>query len=399
MNLSSFGQNDILCAFVKDNVFDNSASLQNLEFINSQEASVFVEVLLGEVGLPMNFHVQECNEINCSHKRNAYAKMNKNGTRFIVYDNEWFASLDTSETKIESLTILAHEIGHHLAAHTIQRNHKKYVEACKYCRPKSKHFNKEICEKEFSKEYSTYLANRRIQELQADRFAGFIMNYYGASKGEVCNIFNKISKIKDDSNSTHPSLEKRLKAVEEGFELAQEYKIKGKKIDLNDIKRLPIEIDITNKTIVNRNKLISEVSETIRSKPIQYIRKHSKLKVNAAFRGGAGKKIEDRMTNYLGIEKLGNHIISEQPEFEYFKYFNQRIEITYDNKINYNPFPAMHIKNNELFILIFEDEMPTIIYRSKFEKEQISFKEIETLLIEIYNDGLNNKLEKLNNKN
>lgn len=398
-NFILYSQNDVLCAFVVDDIFDNSISSEKLKFSNSQEASVFVEVLLSEVGLPMNFHVKECNEINCTLKRNAYAKMNKNGTRFIVYDNAWFSEIDNNEDNILSLTILSHEIGHHLAAHTIQRNFKKYKEACKYCKQKSKLFNQKVCDEEHSEEYKKYLANRRTQELQADRFAGFIMNYYGAKKQDILNVFKVISKPKEDSLSTHPRQEKRLKAAEEGFDMASDYKKDKKKIDINDIKRLSIDIDLKSKTKLNRNKLISDISKVIRNKPIQYIRNKSDLEITSVSGGNRSSEIKKRIQKYTGSESLNNPIIIDEPKFEYFRYFNLSIQLTHQTGISYNPHPALHIKDDELRILLFEEEIPTIIYRSNFDRDLISLKEIETSLIEIYNDGISNKLEIANGKN
>ena len=141
-----------------------------------------------KVGLPMNFQVNECNESKC--RDNAYASMDRTGTRNITYDNAWFSKIDSSKYKLGSLTILAHEIGHHLAAHTLSLNYRNHLEACSYCHPRSSKYDPIICKAKYHAEYLEYLKQRRSHELQADRFAGFIMAKFGSSYEDIAVIYN-----------------------------------------------------------------------------------------------------------------------------------------------------------------------------------------------------------------
>ena len=122
------------------------------DYSDSKEAKRYIEKLLKLMDLPMGYKVYECAE-KCKNKNNAYATMDINGNRYIVYDNTWLESLDSDSTKIESLTILAHEIGHHLSAHTLSLNYKNHENAFKYCNKKSPHFNQKICNERYMADY------------------------------------------------------------------------------------------------------------------------------------------------------------------------------------------------------------------------------------------------------
>jgi len=66
-------------------------------------------------GLPMNFVV-----CRISHVQNAFATLDKYGNRFIKYDDAFMRRLNRDSTALESMIILAHEIGHHIFFHTAQ---------------------------------------------------------------------------------------------------------------------------------------------------------------------------------------------------------------------------------------------------------------------------------------
>jgi len=105
-----------------------------------------------------------------------------------------------------SLTILAHEVGHHINGHALDLTmfFGKVVE------PKS-------------------LEAKRKQELEADEFAGFIMAKLGAPLKQVESAIALISSDKDDTYSTHPSKNKRLNALRMGYNKARGRTVNNKR--------------------------------------------------------------------------------------------------------------------------------------------------------------------------
>lgn len=397
----TFGQTKHICSL--DNLEYlkkiNIADIDGEEsFKNSKEASEFIEKLLKvlDLDIPMNFTISECRAKDC--KNNAYAAMDIEGNRHIVYDNQWFKSLESGNQKIESLTILAHELGHHLAAHTLSLNYYNHEDAVKYCRPNSISYDKKICEKQYQNEYLQYLRKSRNQELEADRFSGFIMSMYEIRLPDVLSVFKKFSKEKDDTKSTHPSLKKRLAAIEQGYNLAEEKKgNKNLVIDLQKIKGIIFDFKIKNKTNLQKNKIISEIRTHIGKNSIDYISKNGRNDDIQFSRMSGGKSAK---RNKILIDKfIAYHGHQEKPwavdrKNDYFLYLDNSISILYNSKINYSPLPAIHIKDGILKILIFgETKYPKIVYTCPFDKDIISYKEIESIFIEIYSVGIQRAIE------
>jgi hypothetical protein len=106
--------------------------------------------------------------------------------RIIVFDSEFIQLLDFKRNNDwSSISILAHEIGHHLCGHTIPTDGN--------------------------------LEKRRNEELQADEFSGHILKLLGANLSDAQKAVRSISSNDDDRNSTHPNLSKRLRAIEKGY--------------------------------------------------------------------------------------------------------------------------------------------------------------------------------------
>jgi hypothetical protein len=142
-------------------------------FTNNERACREIEKIMNLAGLPTTFTVCKAENIG-----NAYAAMDSDGVRFIVYDEEFLRRFDADSSRIETVTALAHEIGHHLSGHTLMLGLQDYqTGVAKYCEVGSKDFNKSRC----NELKLSYLRECRHQELEADRFAGFIMYKYGAT--------------------------------------------------------------------------------------------------------------------------------------------------------------------------------------------------------------------------
>lgn len=149
-------------------------------FSTRPEVSIAVENIVKRSGLKQNFYVMECpNTDNCF-------AATRNGERLIVYDSRFFNRLNTvTKTDWAAMSILAHEIGHHLQGHTIKSGGSDHT-----------------------------------RELEADEFSGFVMYQMGANLSEAQSAINSVTP--EYTTSTHPPRSLRLKAIEQGYNNAME---------------------------------------------------------------------------------------------------------------------------------------------------------------------------------
>jgi hypothetical protein len=78
------------------------------------------------------------------------------------------------------MTLLAHEIGHHINGHTNRKG-----------------------------------GDKLLMELQADEFAGYVMHKLGATLLQAQNVMFYIARTED--SKTHPARNLRLLAIEKGW--------------------------------------------------------------------------------------------------------------------------------------------------------------------------------------
>ena len=178
--LISFGQNN--------KGIQMCLALQSNGFISNLEAEEALDLIMNVSGLNKNFILAPCDNIE-----NAYA-IRFNNERYIIYDKDFMDEID-GVSKWRNLTILAHEVAHHL------NNHPLEVRLANSADRKS-------------------LAEKRRQELEADEFAGFIMARLDGPLKEVLAAVSSISNNKDDTYSTHPSRDKRINAIRKGYKRA-----------------------------------------------------------------------------------------------------------------------------------------------------------------------------------
>ena len=162
------------------------SSMQGSASFSSDESIAALDEILNTVGASRRFQLLSCENIN-----NAVA-ITLQGVRYILYDPEWIALLDYSQDWAGRF-ILAHEVGHHINGHTIDA----------------------VVMMGDQKPVPLY--KKRIQELEADKFAGFVMAKLGATLTQTLNAINQMSNEGDDSNSTHPSKSKRIAAATAGY--------------------------------------------------------------------------------------------------------------------------------------------------------------------------------------
>lgn len=153
------------------------ASLRS-DFASVYEASSYINTMLDRINWQQNFQVREQNGIN-----NAYATISR-GQRYIVYDNRFLERLDSyAGTKWASISVLAHEMGHHYYNHML-----------------------------------TGSGSTPPKEVEADFFSGYVMAKMGAGLEEAKAAMSKIAS--PEQSSSHPAKADRLNAITKGWNSA-----------------------------------------------------------------------------------------------------------------------------------------------------------------------------------
>ena len=149
------------------------------DFSSVYEAKGYVNTMLDSINWKENFTLREQNGIN-----NAYATIISN-RRYIVYDNNFLENLDDyAGTRWASISVLAHEMGHHYRNHVVDSR-----------------------------------GSTPPKELEADYFSGYVMEKLGATLEEAKVAMNRIAS--PSASSTHPAKADRLNAIERGWNYAR----------------------------------------------------------------------------------------------------------------------------------------------------------------------------------
>lgn len=145
-------------------------------FRSVDEAANYIARIVEKVpDWQQNFVVQERNGIN-----NAYAHI-KNGRRYITYDNVFVEALDyETGTKWASVSVLAHEVGHHYHNHVFDRT-----------------------------------GSTPSKELEADYFSGYVLAKMGANLNQAKAAMAKLAN--PYGSHSHPPRAQRLTAIEKGW--------------------------------------------------------------------------------------------------------------------------------------------------------------------------------------
>ncbi len=149
------------------------------EFAPSQATGQMVGRIMGSVGLKPRFEVKAANVPNA-------AAVIYNNQRYILYSQN-FVELVNRATKTDwgAVSIIAHEIGHHLNGHTLGVD-----------------------------------GSRPSNELEADEFSGFVLQRMGATMLEAQAAMNALAH--EEATETHPPRNARLEAIAAGWYRAKE---------------------------------------------------------------------------------------------------------------------------------------------------------------------------------
>ena len=164
--------------------FDNPIP-NNLSFAyaSDPEAEEAIRQIMSFTGLPTNFKIMSAGVANAQA-----VIREETGEQLILYNQEFIQEIrqDTS-TGWSATSIMAHEIGHHLAGHTT-----KLVLVG-----------------------AGGIGDSRPLELEADRFSGFVLQKMGASLNEAQVAIETL--IEESASSTHPLKADRLAAISHGW--------------------------------------------------------------------------------------------------------------------------------------------------------------------------------------
>lgn len=153
-------------------------SIQEVErnFLPPEDRVVqIINNIVSYSGLPNNFKIYRADYID-----NAFATIIDN-QRVIVYDSKLFNDVEWySDSFWTSISILAHEIGHHLSGHTMDD-----------------------------------FGSTPLKELEADKFSGYILYKMGATKEQSILAMSLLGSEND--SSTHPSKSRRINSIISGW--------------------------------------------------------------------------------------------------------------------------------------------------------------------------------------
>ena len=148
-------------------------------FASVYEAGGYINTMLDSINWKENFRLQEQNGIN-----NAYATIIRN-QRYIIYDNDFLENLDSyAQTKWASISVLAHEMGHHYRNHVLDAR-----------------------------------GSTPPKEIEADYFSGYVMAKIGATLDEANVAMEKIAAPR--ASASHPAKADRLNAISNGWRYAK----------------------------------------------------------------------------------------------------------------------------------------------------------------------------------
>ena len=192
-------------------------------FASDEEAVTFVASIMEHTGLPQNFTIKAANVPNA-------AAVFREGQRLILYSQSFLRQIaEQTGTKWGSTSIMAHEIGHHLAGHTLSKNEK-----------------------------------RPDLELEADKFSGHILYKMGATIEEAKIAMERQAGA--GGSKTHPPKSARLAAIHNGWVLAEQQDPNRKRAAA-DGRSLPVPAPETVEPPAERPRSIPRSPRSVPARP------------------------------------------------------------------------------------------------------------------------------------
>ncbi|MEM9848266.1 MAG: hypothetical protein AAF847_10280, partial [Bacteroidota bacterium] len=150
----------------------------NMKSFNSNaEAEAVMNDIMSVLGLRPNYKIQAAKVPNA-------AAVVYGDQRYIYYNPKFINNVtDATNTNWASISIVAHEIGHHLNGHTLKAG-----------------------------------GSQRHMEIEADEFSGFVLRKMGSTLDEAQIAMRRLASAR--GSSTHPGRDERLSAIEKGWRSA-----------------------------------------------------------------------------------------------------------------------------------------------------------------------------------
>ncbi|MHA3786751.1 ImmA/IrrE family metallo-endopeptidase [Flavobacterium hauense] len=138
-------------------------------------ANKVVEDIMSVIGLRANFELRASTDIPTA------AAVIKKGSRYILYNPTFMNSIiSATGNRWTAVSIMAHEIGHHLSGHTLDSE-----------------------------------TSKPATELEADEFSGFVLQKMGATLTDAQAAMAAIASLK--GSHSHPPKNQRLSAIATGW--------------------------------------------------------------------------------------------------------------------------------------------------------------------------------------
>lgn len=187
--IASIGDADAVASRIADTLEACSYDGEPVRFGLGGDAPVDCRDMIAQVmhftGLPQNFTVTEADVPNAA----AAILLDESRTpqRVIAFNPEFISLVKraTQDNPWAAVSVLAHEVGHHLAGHTIQAG-----------------------------------GSQPPIELEADKFSGFVLYKMGAAREDALVAMRALVPAEVPRNSTHPPRDRRLAAIGEGWDQA-----------------------------------------------------------------------------------------------------------------------------------------------------------------------------------
>lgn len=147
------------------------------QFASTAEAKHYAQEIIDVVGLRPNFEVMAARVDNA-------AAVVYGGKRYVLYNPDFINALvQKTGNKWAAISVLAHEIGHHLNGHTV-----------------------------------TGSGSQPAVELEADEFSGFVLRKMGASLADAQAAMRVLAN--EMASATHPAKHDRLASIANGWQTA-----------------------------------------------------------------------------------------------------------------------------------------------------------------------------------
>ena len=177
LSFQIFGQSNVRIGSHATVKYNPGWSVPVSNFASVAEGQQIIQDILDAVGRSANFEIRQANVQNA-------AAVAYGGKRYVLYNPNFINALDQrTGNRWASISVLAHEVGHHLKGHTVSGQ-----------------------------------GSQPATELEADEFSGYALRKMGASLADAQATMSLIAS--ENASATHPGRLSRLSAIENGWKSA-----------------------------------------------------------------------------------------------------------------------------------------------------------------------------------